>query len=91
MALSTRRRLLPGGELTIRLAHGGYELLSIRHTDEKLQGLIQSWFGRSCQVEFTGRLTVKAGEGVLVEKAKDEQIRRSGRPSFRRWRNMRRP
>lgn len=64
------------GRLTIRLAHGGYELLSIRHTDEKLQGLIQSWFGRSCQVEFTGRLTVKAGEGVLVEKAKDEQIRR---------------
>ena len=64
------------GRLTIRLAHGGYELLSIRHTDEKLQALIQSWFGRSCQVEFTGRLTVKAGEGVLVEKAKDEQIRR---------------
>ena len=64
------------GRLTIRLAHGGYELLSIRHTDEKLQGLIQSWFGRSCQVEFTGRLTVKAGEGILVEKAKDEQIRR---------------
>lgn len=64
------------GKLCVRLAHGGYDLLAARHTDEKLQRLIQDWFDVTCSVEFAGRLTVKAGEAGLLEKAKTEQIRR---------------
>ena len=50
------------GKLCVHLAHGGYDLLAARHTDEKLQRLIQDWFDVTCSVEFAGRLTVKAGE-----------------------------
>ena len=64
------------GKLCVHLAHGGYDLLAARHTDEKLQRLIQDWFDVTCSVEFAGRLTVKAGEAGLLEKAKTEQIRR---------------
>ena len=64
------------GKLSVHLAHGGYDLLAARHTDEKLQRLIQDWFDVTCSVEFAGRLTVKAGEVGLLEKAKTEQIRR---------------
>ena len=64
------------GKLSVHLAHGGYDLLAVRHTDEKLQRLIQDWFDVTCSVEFAGRLTVKAGEAGLLEKAKTEQIRR---------------
>ncbi len=64
------------GKLCVHLAHGGYDLLAARHTDEKLQRLIQDWFDVICSVEFAGRLTVKAGEAGLLEKAKTEQIRR---------------
>ena len=64
------------GKLSVHLAHGGYDLLAARHTDEKLQRLIQDWFDVTCSVEFAGRLTVKAGEAGLLEKAKTEQIRR---------------
>ena len=64
------------GKLCVHLAHGGYDLLAVRHTDEKLQRLIQDWFDVTCSVEFAGRLTVKAGEAGLLEKAKTEQIRR---------------
>ena len=64
------------GKLCVHLAHGGYDLLAARHTDEKLQWLIQDWFDVTCSVEFAGRLTVKAGEAGLLEKAKTEQIRR---------------
>ena len=63
-------------KLCVHLAHGGYDLLAARHTDEKLQRLIQDWFDVTCSVEFAGRLTVKAGEAGLLEKAKTEQIRR---------------
>ena len=64
------------GKLSVHLAHGGYDLLAARHTDEKLQRLIQDWFDVTCSVEVAGRLTVKAGEAGLVEKAKTEQMRR---------------
>ena len=61
------------GKLSIRLAHGGYDLLAARNTDIKLRNLIKEWFDLTCSVEFVGRLTVKAGEGVLVEKTRTEQ------------------
>lgn len=64
------------GKLTIHLAHGGYELLAARNTGAKLESLIQEWFQVSCAVEFAGRLSVDAGEGTLVEKARNEQVRR---------------
>lgn len=62
------------GKLTIHLAHGGYELLAARNTGAKLESLIQEWFQVSCAVEFAGRLSVDAGEGTLVEKARNEQV-----------------
>ncbi len=64
------------GKLSIRLAHGGYELLAARNTDVKLKTLIQEWFGIHCPVEFVGRLSVKAGEASLLEKAQKDQVRR---------------
>ena len=64
------------GKFSVRLAHGGYDLLAARNTDLKLKNLIKEWFQISCSVEFVGRLTVEAGEGVSVEKARTEQVRR---------------
>ena len=64
------------GKLSIHLAHGGYDLLAARNTDVKLKALIKEWFSINCSVEFVGRLTVGAGDAVMVEKARNEQIRR---------------
>ena len=71
------------GKLSIRLAHGGYDLLAARNTDVKLKTLIKEWFGLTVSVEFVGRLTVKAGEGVLVEKARTEQVRKEREAAVR--------
>ncbi len=71
------------GKLSIHLAHGGYELLAARNTDAKLRNLIKEWFDVSCSVEFVGRLSVKAGEGVLVEKARNEQVRKEREAAVR--------
>ena len=71
------------GKLSIRLAHGGYDLLAARNTDIKLRNLIKEWFDLTCSVEFVGRLTVKAGEGVLVEKTRTEQVRKEREAAVR--------
>lgn len=71
------------GKLSIRLAHGGYDLLAARNTDVKLKTLIKEWFGLAVSVEFVGRLTVKAGEGVMVEKARTEQVRKEREAAVR--------
>ena len=64
------------GKFYVHLAHGGYDLLAARNTNVKLRELIKSWFSVSCQVEFVGKRTVTAASGTLVEKARDEQVRR---------------
>lgn len=66
------------GKLTVTLAHGGYELLTARGTAEKLAGLIGEWFGIECTVEFAGKLTVKEGDGSLLEQVhhQEEKLQR---------------
>ncbi len=66
------------GKLTVTLAHGGYELLTARGTAEKLAGLIEEWFGIECTVEFAGKLTVKEGDGSLLEQVhhQEEKLQR---------------
>jgi len=64
------------GKLSIRLAHGGYDLLAAHNTDVKLKTLIREWFGVDCSVEFVGRLAVKEGDGTLLEKVRTEEIKR---------------
>mgnify|MGYP000573912433 CR=1 FL=1 len=63
---------LNGSTLSISLAHGGYDLLAARGTGEKLQGLIQAWFGVACQVEFTGKRTVAQGEESLIQRVRTQ-------------------
>lgn len=64
------------GKLTIRLAHGGYDLLASRNTDVKMKELIKNWFGIDCGVEFCGRLAVHEGDGSLLERVHTEEIKR---------------
>lgn len=64
------------GVLSIRLAHGGYDLLAARNTDIKLRDLIKEWFGVTCRVEFTGRLAVKDGDGTLLEQIRTKEIKK---------------
>ena len=64
------------GKFTVALAHGGYELLTVRGTAEKMSGLIEDWFGISCTVEFSGKLTVKDGDGSLLEQVHRQEVRR---------------
>lgn len=75
-SLCGARAAFDGGKLTVSLAHGGYELLTARGTAGKLAGLIQDWFGVSCQVEFTGRLTAKETDGFLADRARHEEVKR---------------
>ncbi len=67
---------LAEGCFSVALAHGGHELLSARHTGEKMQELIARWFGVDCQVRFEGKLAVKEGEGSLVEQVQKEAVQR---------------
>ena len=67
---------LNGSTLSISLAHGGYDLLAARGTGEKLQGLIQAWFGVACQVEFTGKRTVAQGEESLIQRVRTQEVKR---------------
>ena len=53
------------GTLTVELRHGGFPLLEARHTDERLQELVQAWFSVSCKVAFTGKSASKSGGGLL--------------------------
>lgn len=64
------------GKLSIRLAHGGYDLLAAHNTDLKLKELVREWFGVDCAVEFTGKLAVKEGEGSLLEQVRTEETKR---------------
>ncbi len=64
------------GRLSIRLAHGGYDLLAAHNTDVKLKELIREWFGVACSVEFIGKLAVKEGEGSLLERVHTEEEKR---------------
>ncbi len=64
------------GKLSIRLAHGGYDLLAAHNTDLKLKELIREWFGIDCSVEFTGKLAVKEGDGSLLEQVRTEETKR---------------
>ena len=57
--------------------------MAARNTDIKLRNLIKEWFDLTCSVEFVGRLTVKAGEGVLVEKTRTEQVRKEREAAVR--------
>ena len=82
---------LNGSTLSISLAHGGYDLLAARGTGEKLQGLIQAWFGVACQVEFTGKRTVAQGRSPSSSGCAPRRSSASGRPPSRRWSSTRRP
>ncbi len=64
------------GKLSIRLAHGGYDLLAAHNTDLKLRELIREWFGLDCSVEFIGKLAVREGEGSLLERVRIEEEKR---------------
>ena len=64
------------GKLSIRLAHGGYDLLAAHNTDLKLKELVREWFGVDCAVEVTGKLAVKEGEGSLLEQVRTEETKR---------------
>ncbi len=65
-----------GGKLSIRLAHGGYDLLAAHNTDVKMKDLIKEWFGVDCRVEFIGKLAVREGDGSLLEQVRTEEIKR---------------
>ncbi len=67
---------LKDGRLVVALAHGGYELLEARGTAGKMAGLIRDWFGVDCLVEFAGKLTVKEGDGSLLEQVHHEETLR---------------
>ena len=71
--------MLAGNALTVSLAHGGYELLAARGTAQKLEELILDWFSVDCTVRFDGKLTVKEGDGSLLEQThhKEEEERRA--------------
>ncbi len=64
------------GTLSVRLAHGGYDLLAAHNTDVKLKELIREWFGIDCSVKFTGKLAVKEGDGSLLEQVRTEETKR---------------
>ena len=61
------------GKLTIRLAHGGYDLLAARNTDVKMKKLIRDWFSVDCGVEFSGKLSLQDGDDSLIEKIRVEE------------------
>ena len=67
---------LKDGKLSIRLAHGGYDLLAARNTDVKLKALIKDWFSVDCGVEFVGKLTVQEGDASLIERVRTEEVKR---------------
>ena len=67
---------LEEGVLSIQLAHGGYELLAARNTSEKLRQLIEAWFGVDCGVAFSGKLSVSAEDGSLIQRARHQQEKR---------------
>lgn len=64
------------GVLTIRLAHGGYDLLAAHNTDVKMKTLIKDWFGINCSVNFTGKLAVNEGDASLLERVRTEETKR---------------
>lgn len=64
---------LKDGALCILLAHGGYDLLAAHNTDVKLKALIKEWFGLDCGVKFSGKLSVKEGDGSLLERVKTQE------------------
>lgn len=64
------------GVLTIRLAHGGYDLLAAHNTDVKMKMLIKDWFGINCSVNFTGKLAVNEGDASLLERVRTEETKR---------------
>ncbi len=64
------------GRLSVRLAHGGYDLLAAHNTDLKLKGLIKEWFGVDCSVEFIGKLAVREGDASLLERVQVAEEKR---------------
>ena len=64
------------GALTIRLAHGGYDLLAAHNTDVKMRALIKDWFGVNCSVKFTGKLAVNEEDASLLERVRTEETKR---------------
>ncbi|WP_322169939.1 PolC-type DNA polymerase III [Acutalibacter caecimuris] len=74
---------LENGVLTVTLLHGGYERLQAHDTAGKMQALISQWFGADCQVRFTGRLAVKAGESSLVERTHHQEEKRQREVAMR--------
>ena len=67
---------LKDGKLSVRLIHGGMELLAAHGTAEKLEALIKTWFSVDCPVSFCGRLAVKEEDGTLLERVHTEEIKR---------------
>lgn len=67
---------IKGNKLTIRLAHGGYDLLAARNTDVKLKNLIRQWFSVDCSVEFVGKLAVSTGDSSMIEEIRTQEIKR---------------
>ena len=64
---------LEKGKLSIRLAHGGYDLLAARNTDLKLKQLVREWFQVECSVEFVGKLSLEDGEESFIEKIRIQE------------------
>lgn len=61
------------GVFYIELCHGGFELLNSKNADRKLAGLIHTWFGITCKVKFTGKLSLEAGDSSAIEKLHMEE------------------
>lgn len=67
---------LEGEKLSIKLHHGGAEILSAHDTGRKLEELVNSWFGIRVKVEFTGTLSLKEKDGTLLERAERDETKR---------------
>lgn len=61
------------GGLFISLDHGGYSVLLEKEVDQKISGIIKSWFGLDVNVKFTGKLEITEKEDSLLEKIRIEE------------------
>ena len=68
---------MEGGTLTVKLSHGGAEMLASRHADRLISQLILQEYGLNVPVCFTGILTAKATDRAMI--AKKEKIEETKR------------